>query len=1162
MIAREKIIERSAAEFFEANKAIAGFDNPTRSTYTSIRELVENALDAAEKGGILPDIEIHIELMSPEEIGDLMGIKNYQVDEEAASEFIRLSVRDNGIGIHHADIPKLFGRVLTGSNYGERQSRGRFGLGAKMVLIYSQSTIRVPFEIKSRLALSKKKSADFTSHYKLFIDIVKNAPEVVEEKKYTGQSKNQLKEHGTEISVCFAGTWSRSKRYVFEYLEEMAVITPYARFTIFTPDNPEEPIIHTRKVEAIPEPPIEVPLHPIGTDINQLKSEITRTSSKTMQEFLKTHFQRVGDKTAQEVLKISKISPTKNPEKLDEMELRRLIHEGFVKTKFLPPDGKCLSPLGHENLEAGLKEVYKPEFTCSEGRPPSSYSGHAFQVEVAIGYGGENISPPYKLVRFANRIPLLFGEGNDLIKKTIENINWSNYKTNLNNDPLIFAVSLVSTKIPFPETSKEYIAEVDEIRKELRLCMQKAGRKLMRFQGALKKRQQAARRMKIFEKYAPIATSIVGDMLGRMEEDEFQYMFSSTQFSNCLQLREGSIFLPKNPIPVEALPLDSIEGVDLERYDIQTLQDLILLDDDQLQELFSLGLSEDAIDQAQQILSAIMELPELAKDELVESVSAKALDVFAKERGIVAGMELYGALDLVSVLPGIGPATERSLRAQGVRNVKEFFITDNNDLTLSSLPMGVITELKSKCNVDVLPNITAKTVAELHQKKIFSVLDFLEAKKATLSKMYGLSDDRVESLFTLIRKNLDLELDSLRKPLKAEKVKVSIKDEEGEEEFDEDAEYEEEEEGDFEEEEYVEEFAEEDEEEIITEPLKVQVPDPPAYYLELDAPVSKMEGIGKTMAEKLIEKGIETVGKFYMVANSRLLKIKGLGTKTIATNRANTDVMVLPRINFESVRDLNLMGIFTVGEFLQADDDSLTNVRGIRSPTITKLKETIEERLLMTPGSATTPKSKSSKKSTSTKPKIPSKTATKSPPKTKTPAKKPPTAKKEKLDEEQKDQSIAEFLGTKKKPTKATEEEEEDKVSRGPPKGLLDPNLTISKLPGMGKATEEKFAQVGVKTVGDIFRKDISKLAQVRGIDEKDIIEMRKNLSVEILPHVTPAIQIELNAVGIYSVKQFYNAKIAKTSAVKGLGVKTVKVIRNHIIRAFKTSAELESKNE
>ena len=1109
MIAREKIIERSAAEFFEANKAIAGFDNPTRSTYTSVRELVENALDASEKGGFLPDIHIKIELMSPEEVGALMGIADFKYEEDATSEFLRLSVRDNGIGIRHADIPKLFGRVLTGSNYGERQSRGRFGLGAKMVLIYSQSTIRVPFEIKSRLALSKKKFAESTSHYKLFIDIVKNAPEIVDEKKYTGKSKNQLKVHGTEVSCCFAGTWSRAKRYIYEYFEQMAVITPYASFNIVTPDNPEEPIIHTRTVDAVPDPPIEVPLHPIGTDINQLKSEITRTRTTNMKDFLKKHFQRIGDKTAAEVLRISKIKVSTKPQNLNEMELRRLVHEGFVKAKFFPPDGKCLSPLGHTNLEAGLEDVYKPEFTCSEMRPPSSYSGHAFQVEVAIGYGGEHISPPYKLARFANRIPLLFGEGNDLIKRTIESINWSNYKTNLNNDPIIFAVSLVSTKIPFPETSKEYIAEVDEIRRELRLCLQKAGRKLMSFQRALKKREQQAKRLRIFEKYVPTVSSIVGNVIGRMDEDEFQFLFSSTQFSNCLKQREGSVFLPKNPIPVEALPMDSIEGVNLERYDIQTLQDLILIDEEQLQELISLGLSDGAVDQAEQILGAILSLPELAKDELVESVSVKALNEFAKEKGILTGLQLYTAIDNVSVLPGVGPATQKSLRTRGIKTVKEFFLTENNNLTQSNLTIGVITELKSKCNVDVLPNFTQNTITELHATKIYSVLDFLETDKTKLSKVHGLSREKVDSLFTIIRRMVDLDIEEL-KGSQVESVEEILD---------------------------AEDTIVKDDEVAVKEPKIVKMPPAPLGLLEVDSPVIDLDGVGKTMAQRLEEKGIESVGKFYMVTNSRLLKIKGLGAKIIANNRGNTDAMVLPRINFEGKQDLNYMGIFTVKEFLEAEDDSLTNVRGLRSPTITKLKLDIEEKLLMTPGSRSIPKRKTTAKKPATKPK----------PKTA-----PKTTKKAKP---KSDKSIAEFIGTK--PAKE-DSEEPVKTVRGPPKGLLPIDMRISKIPGLGKTTEERFAKIGVKTVGNLFKKDIRKLATIKGIAEKDIIELRKMLSVEVLPHVTPTVKANLNAAGIYTVKQFQNAKIALTSAVKGLGVKTVKTIRKQIIKSLKTSAEIE----
>jgi DNA topoisomerase-6 subunit B len=1101
MIARERIIERSAAEFFEANKAIAGFDNPTRSTYTSVRELVENALDAAEKGGILPDVHIEIELMSDDEIGELMGIADFTPDENSGYEFMRLTVRDNGIGIRHADIPKLFGRVLTGSNYGERQSRGRFGLGAKMVLIYSQSTIRVPFEIKSRVAVSKNKAASYTSQYKLFIDIVKNAPEVVEEKKYKGRSKNQLKDHGTEVSVCFAGTWGRAKRYIFEYFDQMAVITPYANFSIITPDNPDEPLVHERTVKVMPPPPEEVPLHPKGTDINQLKSEISRTECSNMKDFLKTHFQRVGEKTATDVLEVSNVSPDKDPKKLNEMELRRIIHEGFTKVKFISADGRCLSPLGHENLEAGLKDVYKPEFSCSEGRSPSSYSGHAFQVEVAIGYGGEENTPPYKLIRFANRIPLLFGEGNDLIKKTIESINWSNYKSNLNNDPLVFAVSLVSTKIPFPETSKEYIAEVDEIRKELRLCLQKAGRKLMRFQRALKRRQQQARRLRIFEKYAPQVASILGQVLGRIDdEEEFPFFYSATQFTNCLKQREGSVFLPKNPIPVEALPMESFEGVNLERYDIQTLQDLILLDEEQLQELYSLGLAEDAVDQSEQILDAMLELPELSKDDLVESTSAKALDEFKKEHGIVEAMELYDGIDEVTELPGVGPATEKSLATKGIKNVKDFFLAENHLLTDTTLTIGVVTDIKSKCNVDVLPGITYKTVEELHDKKIYNVLDFLQYEKNDLHEIYGLSKDRVESFKELIKKAIDFDLEELREPGKKKEEK--------------------------------------EEEEEVMETIKVKLPTPPPHFLAADDSVEELDGVGKTMAKRLQKANIETVGKFYMVSNSRLLKIKGLGEKTIAANRGNTDVIVLPRINLEGKRDLNLMGIFTVQEFMEAEDERLTNIRGLRLPTITKIKLSIEEKLLMTPGSKVVPTRK---------------TPVKPSPSKKKPSKKKSTGKKKPTKTEKQDKTIAEFLGTKavkKKPVSSESKKE-------PPEEMIDSNADISTIKGFGPATEKKYAKIGVKTAGDLFRKDIQSLAAVRAVKEDDIIAVRMSLSVDVLPHVNDSIKKELNKIGIYTVAQFKKAKIAQTSAVKGLGVKTVKAIRKEILRAAKTSDQL-----
>ncbi|MBD3189535.1 MAG: DNA topoisomerase VI subunit B, partial [Candidatus Heimdallarchaeota archaeon] len=1074
MIAKEKIVERSAAEFFEANKAIAGFDNPTRSTYTSVRELVENALDAAEKGGFLPEIHVTIELMSPEEINDLMGVKSFEIGEDASYEFLRLTVRDNGIGIKHEDIPQLFGRVLTGSNFGERQSRGRFGLGAKMVLIYSQSTIHVPFEIKSRHAISKKKSASYTSHYELFIDITENAPEIVTVNKLKG--KKQLKTHGTEVSVCFAGTWGRARRYIYEYFKQMAVITPYATFHLTTPDDPE-PLIHERTVDIIPPLAQEVSLHPMGTDINQLKSEISRTTCRNMNTFLKEHFQRVGDKTAEAVLEAANISADKSPHDLNEMELRRLIHEGFTKVRFLSPDGQCLSPLGHKNLAAGLEDVYQPEFVCSDTRSPASYSGHAFQVEVAIGYGGEKLEPPYELLRFANRIPLLFGEGNDLIKKTIEEINWTNYKTNINRDPLVFAVSLVSTKIPFPETSKEYIAEVNEISKELRLCLQSAGRKLLRFQRALRKKRRAAKRMKVFEKYAPVVSSIVGQMLGEMDEESFPFLFSPTQFTNCLKQREGSVVLPRNPIPVESLPYESIEGVNLERYDIQTLQDLLLLDEEQLKELYALGLSEDAVEQAEQILGALLELPELAKDELMESTSAKALTEFAKERGILAGIELYNGDDELTTLPGIGPATERSLKRRGIRDVKQFFIASNKELTtVSGLTIGIVTDIKTKCSVDVLPNIPSQTVEELHEKKIYSVLDFIQRDDEELLKIYGLSDHRVSSLKELVQKQLDLSLEELREGEKEEEL---------------------------EEEEIIEEAKKEEKESLS---IKEKLPPPPADFLPADAPVEELDGIGATMAQRLKKKGIEDAGKFYMVKTSRLLDIKGLGTKTIAKNRGNIDVIVLPRINFEGKLELNLMEVFTTKQFLETEDDLLTNVKGLRTPTISKLKQEIEEKLLMTPGSKAKQKTRQPSK--------------KKPAKTKSVKAKSTTAKK--------DKSIAEYLGTKQPKQKAKSSASSAEVAP-PPDDLLDPQGKITVIKGVGKKTAEKFSKLGVSSVGDLFEKDLTKLTKIPGFTEKDIIDLRKRLSVEVLPYVTDDAKQQLYELGIYTVKQFQNARIATT---------------------------------
>ncbi|MFX1466313.1 MAG: DNA topoisomerase VI subunit B, partial [Promethearchaeota archaeon] len=537
---------RSAADFFHDNKAIAGFDNSMKCVFTSVRELVENGLDAAERS--VAQAEKRIEKLKekeksiPEELVKLAKrrpyiyvnlkiLESHQVAEllkvdklralESHLDFLELTVKDNGIGVPFNDIPTLFGRVLTGSNYGARQARGRFGLGVKMVLLNAMATVDLPIRVKSR-HISEK----FTSKFKILIDLAKNEPIIVGGKgiRLDITEPEALKEPGTEVTVTFTGSWRLAKKWVLEYFHELSIITPYATFEIHTPDQ-EEPIIYDCVIDEMPPYPRLTKIHPWGCDITQLKREIAATrltGVNNMIEFMTKHFQRISKKKADQFLSIVNIDPNKNPRELKSEEIRRIIHDGFLRSKpdekkvkkektksekrftFQSPEGSALSPLTPENLEKGLKERVNPDFVAAVTRPASAYAGHPFIVETALAYGG-NLKSGVQIYRYANRIPLLFGAGNDVISKVVhKEVEWKTYKLNIDNNPLAIAVSIVSTKIPFPETSKEYIADVDEIRDEITKAIQALGRQVRTFLSRVERARRERKRSSQFEKWASI----------------------------------------------------------------------------------------------------------------------------------------------------------------------------------------------------------------------------------------------------------------------------------------------------------------------------------------------------------------------------------------------------------------------------------------------------------------------------------------------------------------------------------------------------------------------------------------------------------------------------------------------------------------------------------
>ncbi|MHA1331815.1 MAG: DNA topoisomerase VI subunit B, partial [Candidatus Hodarchaeales archaeon] len=537
-IQREKVVKRSAADFFQDNKAIAGFDNTMRVVFTSVRELVENGLDAAERLGKLPEIYVKIKRLRKEEIAKLLNVTTFDSSDKV--DFIRLTVRDNGSGIQSEFIPPLFGRVLTGSNYGARQSRGRFGLGAKMVLLNAMSSVDLPLIIKS-----KHFNEDFTSYHELMINLAENEPIILNKREIPQNTTESIPESGTEVTVTFTGSWNLASRWIREYFSQISLITPYATFYITYPDS-DKPEILERVVEEMPPYPKIAKVHPWGTDITQFKRELAMTTSKTMVDFLQDHFQGIGPKKAKEFLDYIKIPHEKPPKDLSASDIRRIVHEGFTvpdpdpkkrrKQRYFPfnrPSGDSLSPLGADLLAKGIEKELRPKFVRAASGEVSAYLGHPFIVEAAIAYGGPVLSKEEgsksggpKIYRFANRIPLLFGAGNDIITKCVQKMNWKNYKININKAPIAIVVSVVSSKIPFPETSKEYIADVDELRKEITRVLKKLARGLSQHLGRAERERRERQRQSRFETAAP---KVLKNLANILEGEETPFILSSPE---------------------------------------------------------------------------------------------------------------------------------------------------------------------------------------------------------------------------------------------------------------------------------------------------------------------------------------------------------------------------------------------------------------------------------------------------------------------------------------------------------------------------------------------------------------------------------------------------------------------------------------------------------
>ncbi|KAL4576878.1 hypothetical protein LXL04_012978 [Taraxacum kok-saghyz] len=495
--------QKSPAEFFAENKNIAGFDNPGKSLYTTVRELVENALDSAESIAELPLIEVTIEEINKSKFNSMIGLIDRERIDEALygdfetvkarekrlakearfqeiqaknsalgkkvkeptaakgmkgrgeASFYRVTCKDNGRGMPHDDIPNMFGRVLSGTKYGLKQTRGKFGLGAKMALIWSKMSTGLPIEISSSM-----KNQSYTTFCRLDIDIHRNIPHIhLHEKRDDKENW-----HGAEIQVVIEGNWTTYRSKILHYMRQMAVITPYAQFMFrFVADTPDKnmSIRFARRTDVMPAVPLETKYHPSAVDLLLIKRLIGETSKQHLLQFLQHEFVNIGKAHAERL--IGEMGPDfTSKTQVNSLTSQQIVrmHQLFRQAKFDDPSGDCLSPAGEYNLRLGIVKELQPEMVATFTASAQVFEGHPFIVEAGVSLGGKDVKQGLNIFRFANRIPLLFEQGADVVTRTaMKRINWNSYKINQTQDKIGVFVSIVSTKIPFKGTGKEYIGD-------------------------------------------------------------------------------------------------------------------------------------------------------------------------------------------------------------------------------------------------------------------------------------------------------------------------------------------------------------------------------------------------------------------------------------------------------------------------------------------------------------------------------------------------------------------------------------------------------------------------------------------------------------------------------------------------------------------------------
>ena len=488
--AGKKITSSSTAEYFSKNLQQVGFSSPTKAVLTTVKEAMDNSLDACEDHGILPDINIMIEKLGAG------TMKN--------TDRLRIIVDDNGPGIPEEDISKVFGEYLASSKFGRgRCSRGQQGIGISAATTWALQTTATPVRV-----ITKTKDQRKAISCSVEVDL-KNNKGITRDR----QGIDWNRSHGTSVEFIMEGRVQlNGEAGLLSYLRGNVLVNPHMTLSYNLPEVGSA--VYERVTKDVPHVPDATDPHPHTMKLGEFLAHARLFGRTKLHTWLKTGFSRMGDKVISDMWKAQKLPQPLLDKGLESItdESLKSIYAGVHATQLLAPSTQSVVSIGEDAMSLSVERLGEIDFFAVATRKPTICDFKPIQVEVAIARvhgSGIDGDEPVQVLRFANRVPLQFDKASCAIVKAITTVNWRSYglrqpKDALPTGPYILAVSVVSPFIKFKNASKETIDASDELVEEIRRALMQAGQRLSRHLSRESKAADLEEKIQHLEKFGPV----------------------------------------------------------------------------------------------------------------------------------------------------------------------------------------------------------------------------------------------------------------------------------------------------------------------------------------------------------------------------------------------------------------------------------------------------------------------------------------------------------------------------------------------------------------------------------------------------------------------------------------------------------------------------------